>query len=106
MLVIDNTDVFEGSNSAKFTLTGSLPKFIGEMDDGKSIVSQNKTFLELNYKAEQPFSVGMKVITGVDSKTVYALTVNKSDSWNKIYIDLSKIVNENQTADNFKVYIC
>ena len=75
------------------------------MDLGYPIVSQNKTFLELNYKAEQPFSVGMKVNTGADVKTVYALTVNKSDSWNKIYIDLSKIVNENQTADDFKVYI-
>ena len=105
LLMIDNTDVFQGVKSAKFTLNTSLTKFYGEMDDGFPIVTQNKTFLELNYKADQPFSIGMKVTTGTDSKSVYALTVNNSAFWNKIYIDLSKIVNENQNADNFRVYI-
>ena len=104
-LIPDNSDVFQGFQSAKFTLFDTQTQFEGEMQVGVPIVSQNKTFLELNYKAEQPFSVGMKVTTGADVKSVYALTVNKSDSWNKIYIDLAKIVNENQTADNFKVYI-
>lgn len=98
-------DVFEGTGSAKFTLTSDDPKFDGQMQDGYAIVTQNSTFLELNYKTEQPFSVGMRVSTGVSTKTVYVATVNTSAAWNKIYIDLSKVVNENQSADLFRVYI-
>ena len=105
-LVIENTDVFEGLHSSKFILTGDDPVFSGQMQDGYSINTQNATFLELNFKAEQPFAVGMTVISGASSKNVYVATVNKSDSWNKIYIDLSKVVNENQSSANvFRIYI-
>ena len=47
----------------------------------------------------------MKVTKSGSTKTVYVLSINKSDSWNKIYIDLSKVVNENQTASEFRIYI-
>lgn len=99
------SNAFEGTRSAKFTLFIDEPKFDGQMLDGYPIVTQNSTFLELNYKTEQPFSVGMRVSTGVSTKTVYVATVNTSAAWNKIYIDLSKVVNENQSADLFRVYI-
>ena len=102
---IDNIDKFEGNNSGRATLISDKPKFYGEMQVDSPIVSQNKTFLELNYKSEQAFSVGMKVTTAGFVKTVYILTVNKSDTWNKIYVDLSKVVNENQTASGFSIYI-
>lgn len=105
VLVPITSGVFEGSFSTKFTIDTDHPNFFGEMQEDFPIVTQSNTFFELNYKADQPFNIGMKVTTGVDTKTVYALTVNKSAEWNKIYVDLSKIVTDNQSADNFRVYI-
>ena len=104
-VTIDNIDKYEGNNSGKVTLISDKPIFYGEMQVDSPIVTQNKTFLELNYKSEQIFSVGMKVTKSGSTKTVYVLSINKSDSWNKIYIDLSKVVNENQTASEFRIYI-
>ena len=105
-LLIENSDVFEGARSSKFILTNDDPIFSGQMQDGYPITTQSSTFFELNYKAEQPFAVGMTVITGASSKNVYVATVNKSAAWNKIYIDVSKVVNENQSSLNsFRIYI-
>jgi hypothetical protein len=35
----------------------------------------------------------------------YALTVNASPSWNKIYINVTDIVRSNSSAAGFKIYI-
>lgn len=42
-------------------------------------------YLELNYKCDQPFEVG--VCNGSDYRS--AVTINKSADWNKIYVQLS-----------------
>jgi len=48
-------------------------------------------YLELNFKGNQPFEVG--VYRGADFRT--AVTVNSSETWNKIYVNLTSVVSTN-----------
>lgn len=77
--------------SASF-LEYELPKL------GKSVL------LELDYKCEREFVVGL--IAKLPANYVYLplIVVNKSEKWNKIYINLGPNVSEYTTAQSFKVY--
>ena len=59
-------------------------------------------YLELNYKCNQPFTVGV-IGGGFDERT--ALTVNTSDEWNKIYVQLTKVVSTPPAYASYKVFI-
>jgi hypothetical protein len=106
-IAANNDDPFEGNFSGKFVLTEANNYFLGEcLDSTKDINSFNTAWIELNYKAEQPFEVGLKVKQPDNSiDTEYALTVNRSAAWNKIYINVSDIAGRNSSAKFFKVYI-
>lgn len=63
-----------------------------------------ESFLELNYRNNAEFVVGLFVNgTFVEQRPV--VVVNPSEEWNKIYINLTNAVNENNTANNFRIYI-
>jgi hypothetical protein len=100
-------DPFEGNFSGKFELTTAHPLFDGQCTRTDiDFNSFSDVWLELNYKAEQPFDVGVIVNTLTASHREYALTVNTSDDWNKIYINLSSIIGSNVlNATSFQVYI-
>lgn len=61
-------------------------------------------YLELDYKCNQPFIVG---VIGGGSDEREALTVNSSDDWNKIYIQLTSVVSRQPTyaAQGYQVFI-
>jgi hypothetical protein len=61
-------------------------------------------FLEIDYKCSRYFGVGL--FANVDNSVVSLplVVVNQSNVWNKIYINLSPIVTEYNTARDFKVY--
>lgn len=62
------------------------------------------TFLELNYKNSAEFIIGLFVNGSVIEQRP-VLVVNPSDKWNKIYVNLTNAVNENNDANNFRIYI-
>ena len=65
---------------------------------------ERKTFLELNYKNNAEFAVGLLVNgTSVEQRPV--VIVNPSEKWNKIYINLTYALNQSSDANNFRVYI-
>lgn len=87
-------NVFEGARSAMLTLSGANTEFeIGTLD--KFILPGNKmaVYLEMNYKCDQPFLVSL---IGTNSSgngaALPQLYVNKKETWNKIYIDLTETV--------------
>ncbi len=82
-----DTLVFECSSHDSFKLP----------TDGTSV------FLELNYKSNNPFTVGLFVNGSVTSQRP-VLVVNPSSSWNKIYINFTPTLSVNQDATSFKVY--
>lgn len=105
----NNDNPYEGNFSGKFTLTESKTFFVGActVDDVNSDINSFGTaWIEMNYKADQPFDVGLRVKKlNDDVIDEYALTVNRSDGWNKIYIHVSTIVGSNPSAKSFKVFI-
>ena len=103
-----NTDnPFEGNYSAKFVINETNNYFLGAcLDSTKDINSFSTAWVELNYKAEQAFEVGLMVQKANNDITkTYALTINGSSEWKKIYINVSDIIGSNPSAKSFRVYI-
>lgn len=112
---------FSSAGDSAYVLTSDPAKTYGgtgnsvfmSMSDAKptAVMLQNTAYflpaegsivyLELNYKCNQPFEVG--VIDGGSSERT-ALTVNTSGEWNKIYVQLTSIIS-NQPLPNYKVFI-
>lgn len=59
-------------------------------------------YLELDYKCNQPFDVG---VLGGGSAERTAITVNSSDDWNKIYVQLTNVVSTQPVYPNYQVFI-
>lgn len=71
------------------------------LPDGGSII-----YVEFDYKSNQKFSVGVIGIStsgGEDNRSV--VSVNPSDEWNHIYIQLTSAVSTAPTYGLYKVYI-
>ena len=62
-------------------------------------------FLELNYKTNTPFVVGMigQFQTG-GTELVRTLIINANNEWNKIYINLTATANYTVNVQSFKVF--
>jgi hypothetical protein len=65
--------------------------------DGSSV------FLEMNYKSNNPFTMGLLVNGSVASQRP-VLIINPSSTWNKIYINLTPTVSFSSGASSFRVY--
>jgi len=59
-------------------------------------------YLELNYKGNQNFEVGLKHEDGTTLKG--ALIVKAHEEWNKIYIQLSDAVSRSPVSDKYKIF--
>lgn len=64
--------------------------------------STGNVYLELDYKSNTEFSVGL---IGEDGALKPAVTVTPQENWNKIYVQLSNAVNETPVSDKYKVYV-
>jgi len=102
--VMDNApkeDSFE-NQSLRVTLpSGGVNTRIISSSDGFVLPpSTGNVFLELNYKCNAPFTVGLM---GDDGSPSPAIVVNAQTNWNKIYVQLSTPVNTLITS-KYKVY--
>lgn len=62
-------------------------------------------FLEMNYKNDIEFFVGMYILEDGSLKSQSLIQINKSEEWNKIYIDLANALTDYQNASSFLYYI-
>lgn len=91
-VVVDSeTKLFECTSHNSFTFSNTLP-------EEKSYV-----FLELNYKTNVAFTVGL-FIYGTQTVQQDVLVINPTNTWNKIYINLTPTISTNTDASKFKVY--
>ncbi len=60
--------------------------------------------LELDYKCDFPFMVGMFASENGSVVSIPLVGVNPSEKWNKIYINLGPNVTDHTQASNFKIY--
>jgi hypothetical protein len=63
--------------------------------------SSSNVYLEVNYKCNHEFSVGL---IGDDGLLRPVLYINPHQEWNKIYIQLAQAVNSPQTSSRYRVY--
>ena len=62
-------------------------------------------YIEMNYKTNTEFTVGVFVITSTQVNNIPVITVRINSDWKKIYINLSEATSSNPTALGFKPYI-
>ncbi|MBS1652146.1 MAG: hypothetical protein JSU07_09070 [Bacteroidetes bacterium] len=105
--IISNTsDCFEGK-SLQFGLTGNATNTVAAQCRIESAITHTlptnsaNVFMELNYKCNQPFVVGILGSAGVE---IAAITINPMASWNKIYIQLANALSAANGATSFKFY--
>jgi hypothetical protein len=95
--------VFEGNYSGIAHITSGKPYLLSATIDNFVLpLGNNPIFLELNYKNNNRFRVGLYAN---GTQRVEVLTMNPSDTWNKIYINFTPFVNQYSTASNFKIFI-
>ena len=80
--------VFEVASATAFTLPLSTP-----------------TYLELNYKGDEDFTIGVYIASSTGITKSNLLTVRASSVWKKIYVGLSDLGGVVSDGLNYKIYL-
>jgi len=103
-LTTDPSKVYEGLKSLQMGMSDAKP--IAAMKTSGHIYtfpqSSTTIYMELNYKCNQPIAVTM--LAG-DTEERSIITLNKTDGWNKIYIQLSESVYTQPTYSYYDLII-
>ena len=62
-------------------------------------------YVELNYKANTTFQVGVFANYSEVVETFLEFTINPKNEWNKIYLELTPIINATPNANSYKIFI-
>jgi hypothetical protein len=63
------------------------------------------TYIEINYKCNTEFSVGVKANTTVGPLDFPLVNVRRTDAWKKIYVNLTSVASQAQHASDWKIYM-
>lgn len=102
----DSYLVFEGSSSGIITLQADT-NYI-ELESINSILIANKlgwSILEMDYKTDIPFTVGVFINNDLESVRLPSLTINPKDEWNKIYVHLTPQIGAPTQVSSYKIYL-
>ena len=89
---ITTTDAFEGTASGKIVLNADNPILEAGWQDFTFPKRGGLAFVELNYKANTSFVIGLRGFKdGIEIKR-YDAVVNARDEWNKIYFNFSEYI--------------
>ncbi len=107
MVIRQSNDVFEGSYSGLIKLDSAGSIFeIQSTENFNYSGAAEPVFLEMHYKNNNRFVVGVKLYyyTG-KVKTNPILILNPSDTWNKVYLNLTPtLTRENPALHYYKIY--
>jgi hypothetical protein len=104
-VITDSSHTFE-NQTAKVILDNQHLIFECASVDSLSLPADGTpVYMELNYKTNTEFSVGLYAITSTIIFPLPVLTVRTSSEWNKIYINLSDAAVTVPAATGFKPYI-
>lgn len=97
-------DVFEGSFSAKIKLDSITPGIeLLSIDPFTLPLLGFDIYIELNYKSDVPFVVGLQSMS--TSQKFYQWTITPKSEWNKIYLNAKSLVNTtNNTSWKLLIY--
>jgi hypothetical protein len=98
-------EAFEGSFSGLIELTTDNNIFEAASFESFVLPASGKpVFLEMNYKNEYTFSVGIFSQTSGEIIKKEIIYLSPQEDWNKIYINLTEKLIESQNAVDFKIF--
>lgn len=97
--------VYEGTRSASIQLNEANTFFSIQTNDYYPLPGNNiPVFLELNYRCSVPFQIALEAVKDNTTQVIIPeIYINKKETWNKIYIELTKTVSS-LALDNFNNY--
>jgi len=101
----DHSLVLEGDYSAYAKILPGDTSFFFRSTDTYRLPISGFSYLELNYKNNNKFLVGLIANINGSSVTLPVLVLNRSDKWNKIYINLTMMVYNYSTATDFYIFV-
>jgi hypothetical protein len=109
---ISNSDlVFEGNRSGKGIIDATGSRLFYKDDINRYLTAGNYYFLEMNYSANNRFSVGLLVTEATGETKEFVLAINPTQEtdgvpvWNKIYVDFGAIPLKHPNALFYEFYI-
>jgi len=103
-VINDSINSFEGPAGAVYLDANHLV-FECEPDDSLQLPINNPVYMELNYKSNTDFSIGMHAVTSQQTYNIFVLNIRATTVWKKIYINLSEGITFYPNALGFKPYI-
>jgi hypothetical protein len=111
IIVPYNADKFMGRQSGLILLEGEHRYFeayckpqSADWFETPATIKQAGMFLELNYKNNSEFTVGL-IIPASETKKIALVTFNKTDEWKKAYVDLHTYLQMFPPLTKYRVYI-
>ena len=96
---------YGGKYAGGISLTTAKPYFECITDTSYILpYGDRPTFLELNYKNTNSFSVSVQVVTRTGIAIEEYLTINPSTEWKKIYVNLTPITNLYTSVTGYKIF--
>ncbi len=78
---------------------------VATIDDYILPMANFDVYLEMDYQCNQPFSIGLRGNSGgQQTQEFYKVTLNESEQWNKIYVQLNNEVTT-MSADDYQILI-
>ena len=98
--------VFEGAGSCLVELYRDSGFVDFQMIDPVSLPQGGaNVFMEINYKNNQDLLVGLRsYYSGASVQEEQVITLRPSESWNKVYINLTRQVSSQINASNYRIY--
>jgi hypothetical protein len=102
----DPARVFEGAGSCLVQLFRDSGFVDFQMIDPVSLPQGGaNVFMEINYKNNQDLLVGLRsYYSGASTKEEQVITLRPTESWNKVYINLTRQVSSQINANNFRIF--
>ena len=97
------TDVFEGTRSGIVNLDATKILYEGRSSASYTLPKGSPVFLELNYKTNNFFVIG--VYASNSSQPIPVLYIKPVDKWNKIYIELTPAIRSAANSNPFRIFI-
>jgi hypothetical protein len=104
-LEIDTLNEFEGSKCLLMQVTTNKRILEAASINTYSITPGAEAYLEINYKCDQAFVIG--IVANLPGATIKAgvISFNPSPEWNKTYINLRKTIGTYGTASNYNIWL-
>ncbi len=101
----DPEKVYEGISSGRIVLDESRKAYHGiSVNAFKLPGGLTPTYLELDFKTDHPFVVGLIANASGSTNVLEILVLNITDEWKKVYVNVGATVSRQSGVSNYKVY--